>query len=543
MGVFAGTGRLVRLALRRDRILLPVSVLLLVLMTASGAPALANSLGSFEDQASYVTSAAPSIVGRIFQGTVQDISLGTIFMAETFVFASMLVALISMFIVTRHTRYNEETGAAELVGSTQVGRGSMLNAALIVAVGFNLVAAALMFSILATVEALDMKGSLMYSLSLAGIGIFFSGVAAVTSQLSDYRRGANGMAVGILVVFFAIRALGDALGDLSADAITVTASWISWLSPLGWGYQTLPYTQNRLFPLLMLIGGAVVLYGAAYLLLSHRDIGSSIFHAKSGDRRASASLLSRYGLTFKLHKNALFGWAAGYLIFGGMMAVVINDFRETFEQNELFNEFVSSGSTGGSFMDSAIAAMFPMIAAMLSAYAVTAAIRIQDEESSGRIEYLLGTALSRTKWLFTHVSLTIVGVFILLGLMGLAGGLGYSMVAEAGSTTSAVDIVLAALVNVPAMVLFFSVIMLVFSFGKMVKAFAWAFYAYIALIGSLVGIFSWPNWLSYASPFVHTPLYPTNDFDWFPMIIMSSLSVIVLFVTFLQFRHRDISLK
>ena len=54
---------------------------------------------------------------------------------------AVLAALMSALAVVRHTRQNEETGRAELVGAAVVGRYAGLAAALIVTVGANIVLA------------------------------------------------------------------------------------------------------------------------------------------------------------------------------------------------------------------------------------------------------------------------------------------------------------------------------------------------------------------------------------------------------------------
>lgn len=543
MDSFVGTRRLIRLALRRDRIVLPVTLVLAILMVVGSAPALIEAYSEYSEQLSYVVSSAPSVVGRVFQGTVQGVNLGSIMMAEVYISAAVILAIMSIFIITRHTRHNEETGAGELIGSTEVGRSAPLSAALIVAIGANVVAAIAIFAGLISFPELDAAGSAYMAVSLGAVGIFFAGVAAITAQLSDYRRGANGMAIGVLAALFLIRGFGDAMGDLAADGLSVTASWLTWLSPLGWGYQVLPYNGNRLFPILMIIGVTIIAIGISYFMMNRRDIGSSIFHTKPGPKNAKQSLLSARGLAIRLQKGGLIGWSAGFVVFGGMMAIVANDFQETFTENEMFQELLASTGASGSLVDTIIAAMFPLMAAMLSAYVISALSKMQDEESSGRIEYLLGTALGRLKWLFSHVGFTIFGIFVNLGLMGAAGGLGYVLATSGGETTF-MDIFLAALVSVPAMLLFMSCIVLVFSFvGRFVKTFAWTFYAYCALIGSLARIFTWPQWVTNFSPFVHTPAYPSNSLEWLPLYIMTGLSLVLLATAALFFSRRDISLK
>lgn len=543
MNALKGTARLLRLALRRDRITIPVTVLLAAAFVGGTAPALVSTYGGEKEILSYITSAVPSVVGRVFQGAVQGPTIGAVLIAETMLFGLIIIAIMSIFIVSRHTRYNEETGAGELIGSGIIGRSAPLTAALLTAILANIAAGALIFAILVSVPEFDTTGSAYLAVSLSAFGVLMASVSAVTAQLSDYRRGANLMAMSVLGVFFVIRALGDALGDIGADGLSVMTNWITWVSPMGWSYQVLPFADNRLFPILMLLGLAVILSAFAYFLMSKRDIGSSIFNSKPGPARAKTSLLSASGLAHRLQKSNLIAWTIGYATAGLLMAVVVNDFRSTFEDSDVFSDFVNSAG-GGNFLESIIAAMFPLLAAMLSGYVISAVTKMQDEESSGRIEYLLSTALGRVKWLFSHVGYILVGIFVTLGVMGIAGGVGYILVAENANELSGVDVFAAAIVNIPAMMLFMSVIVLVYtSVGRLVKSFAWAFYAYCALIGSIGGIFGWPAWTSFLSPFYHTPVYPTSDFDWLPLIIMGGLSIVVLAVSAKLFSVRDLSLK
>src|ERR1035438_649811 len=59
-------------------------------------------------------------------------------------FAALGAGLMSIFIVVRHTRADEETGRLELMGSAAVGRHAALAAAVLVSCGANVVLVALM---------------------------------------------------------------------------------------------------------------------------------------------------------------------------------------------------------------------------------------------------------------------------------------------------------------------------------------------------------------------------------------------------------------
>ncbi len=541
MRVFKGTARLIRLALRRDRVVLPLTIFLVVIMVAGSIPALYEAYPDTAAQTSYVASAATSSVGRIFSGTVQGANLGSIVMAELYFFTAIIVAIMSIFIISRHTRYNEEIGAGEMIGSSVTGRSAQLSAALALAVCANILVGLLLFATLAPAEGLSVDGAALFGASIALVGIFFASIGAITAQLSDYRRGANSLAISILAVSFLVRAFGDALGELSADGLSVTASWISWLSPLGWGYQVLPFSEQNYVALLLLFIGASALILLSYTLMKRRDIGSSIFQAKAGPNRAPSYLLSITGLGFRLQRSQLYAWLTAFILAGSMITVVANDYREAFEETELFQELLAPAS--GSFTDTVIASMFPLIAAMLSAYVVATMIKVSQEETSGRLEQLLASAKTRTAWLVSNSSLIAGGAVLCFVVMGFFGGISYYIAADTPETEF-MDIVISSGFNIPAMLLFLSILTLVFSVStKFFKSFAWFAYAFVALIGSFASIFSWPQWTQNLSPFSHTPLYPATDIDYGPLYVMLILAAILTVLSIVIFSRRDLQLK
>src|SRR5690606_21719148 len=155
-----------------------------------------------------------------------DDGFGSILSHQMIGFTAVLVGLMSVLIVTRHTRAEEETGRAELVRSTVVGRHAHLAAALAVAVLANLALAPLLAVGLAGLgmEDIDTGGSLVYGFAHAAAGLVFAAVAAVTVQFTAHTRGASGMALAVIGVAYVLRAAGD-----SGENDT-----LSWLSPIGW---------------------------------------------------------------------------------------------------------------------------------------------------------------------------------------------------------------------------------------------------------------------------------------------------------------------
>ncbi|MCA1671826.1 MAG: anibiotic ABC transporter, partial [Actinobacteria bacterium] len=244
MSAFTGTGALVRLALRRDRIQLPVWLLAL---TGVQALTVSSVLGLYTDEAQRTTLAiasARSPVSLVFNGIVSGTSVGATVMTQSFLIVAVAAALMSTLCVVRHTRQNEETGRAELIGSAVVGRHAGLTAALLVTVGANVVLALLTALVLIGNE-LPVTGSLVAGAGVAAVGVAFAAVAAITAQIAQTARAANGMAAATVGVAFLLRAVGDVSGEVTEGGTRNVSAWLSWLSPIGWGQQMRPYDDDN----------------------------------------------------------------------------------------------------------------------------------------------------------------------------------------------------------------------------------------------------------------------------------------------------------
>src|SRR5204863_9168442 len=115
---------------------------------------------------------------------------------------------LSILVVVRHTRAEEEAGRQELVGATVVGRRAPLTAALLVAAGTNLALG--LFTALGLIAAgLPADGSFAFGSAWAGVGLAFAAIAAVTAQLTSTARAATGFAAAILGAVYVLRAIGD----------------------------------------------------------------------------------------------------------------------------------------------------------------------------------------------------------------------------------------------------------------------------------------------------------------------------------------------
>lgn len=258
----AGTWQLIRLALRRDRFVLPLWIVVLSILPAGAANAYEQLYPSEAMRAPLTASIGQNPAISVLFGPAFDLSAPGGFTAWRMLGSlAVFTALMAIFTVTRHTRAEEDAGRHDLLASGVIGRYAPLTAAVLVAGGASAVIG-LVVTVSLIAYGLPVAGAIAFGKALAGVGWVFTGIAAVTAQLVPYARTSNALASGVLGVSFLLRGLGDA---------TPETGWLSWLSPVGWAQQLRPFAGERWWVLALPTLTTAVTIGLAFALLSRRD--------------------------------------------------------------------------------------------------------------------------------------------------------------------------------------------------------------------------------------------------------------------------------
>jgi ABC-2 type transport system permease protein len=270
---FTGTGELARLAFRRDLVMLPACAVGLAALLAITARDLKLLYPSASVRLAVAERAGANSALRLLLGRLDGTSIGAFLAARWSVWGAALAVLLTIFLVVRHTRADEEAGRFELVGSAAVGQQAPLTAALCPAVAANIVIAGLTCWWLPA-QKLPFAGSAALALSIAACGLVFGGVAAVGAQLAETARGARGIALGALGAAFVLRGVGDS-GPPSA-------SWLSWASPLGWVEETRAFGSagERWWVLALPVAALAVLLASAFALAALRDQSAALLPSR-----------------------------------------------------------------------------------------------------------------------------------------------------------------------------------------------------------------------------------------------------------------------
>ena len=523
---FVGTLGMLRLYLRRDRVVLPLWVLLL------SVPLGTVYIGSIEkvypDQAAraaFAASIMASPAQRALYGQVYGDNLGAVGIWKAGLF-HLLIAVAVILTVIRHTRADEETGRAELVDSTAIGRYASLTAALLLSFGASILTGAIGAAGLLTTPVAP-AGSLAFGAALAASGLVFTAVAGVAAQLSPSARFVRGFAFGVLAAAFTLRAVGDA-----------GSGTLSWFSPLGWSLLVRPYAGDRWWVLLLHLGTTVVLTALAYRLLARRDVGAGLIAERPGPARAAASLRGPLGLAWRLDRGALLLWTVGLCLYGLVIGSVVHGIGEEVGGSKAVRDIVVRMGGTSALEQAFVAAAFSMLAMVAAAFAISLTLRLHQEETSQRAETLVAGAVSRIRWMASHLGFALAGSAVAMLGAGLAAGLAYGVAADdiGGKVSTVVG---TAAAQLPAVWLLAAVTVALFGIAPRFTPVVWGvLVAFIALylIGSLLGF---PQLVD-LEPFAHTPRVGGDDFSAVPLVWLLVIDAALIALGLASFRRRDL---
>jgi len=524
---FAGTTRLVRFILRRDRVrdtVWIVGIALVVVIQAGSVKGLYPTQADLDQAA---RSMGGNAAFAAFQGPPRQIdTLGGQVAWQVAIYGGIALGLMSLFMVTRHTRADEESGRLELLRASVVGRDAPTVAVLGVMVAANLVVGLAVTVLLPATVDLPVSGSLALGAGMAGCGIVFGSIAAVTAQVSRSTHLASGLAGVAMGVAFLLRAAGDAGGGI-----------LTWLSPIGWVSMVQPYTGERWWVLALFLVTSVVLITVAFALTSHRDLGSGLLADRPGPARAHPALVRPAGLAWRLGRVVLVAWVAGLLVGGISYGSIGNDVKDVIGDSQATKDIIAPGT--GDIVDLFWVTTALMLSLIATGYALMATLRLRSEETAGRVEPLLATALDRRRWMGEHLLIAFGGSAVVLAAAGAGAGLAYGLaIGDAGQIPRLAAVVLT---YTPAVWVMVGLAAALFGLAPRAMVVVWGALAVFGFVGLFAQLLDLPQWLIDLSPFQHVPQVPATSFDIVPVLVLALVAVGLTAVGLAGFRRRDLT--
>jgi ABC-2 type transport system permease protein len=517
---YEGTWLVARAALRRDRLLVSIWVALLVLVVYASAAATGTLYESTADQVDAARSINDNPAVVALYGPILDVhSLGELAMTKVTVLYAVILALMFVVVVRRHTRSEEESGHAELLAGTAIGRDALLAAAMvegvILSVGVGALVAAADIA-----GGLPVAGSLGFGATWVGTGLVAVALTALCCQLAASSRTCFGIAGAALAALYLMRAAGD-----------VGAEWLSWLTPFGWNTRLSAWSEPRWWLLLLYVALASLLAVAAQALRARRDLGSGLFAARPGPAHGSPRLADVLALTWRVHQPALLGWTVGVLALGTVMGAIapgVGDLIDT----EAGRKLIESIGGTGALEDSLLAAVLSISAVVITCFGIAVVARGSADEHDGRTEQVLATATSRGRSLLAALLVALGGVAWLLLATGLATGIGLGR--DIGG------LVEAGLAQLPAVWLVVGLAALLYAVRSGWSVAAWGLLGLFLVLGQIGSLLELPGWVTGLSPYEHVPAMPVESFRAAPSLALTAIAAGCLVAAWWRYRSRDI---
>lgn len=526
MSDLLGTVPLVRLIVRRDRLRLLAWIAGLVLLVWTTAASTKSLYPTQESLDAVARTARDNPVALAFNGPDQALdTIGGQIAFQVGAFGLLMVGLMSVLLVGRATRGEEDSGRLEMVRSMPVGRHAPMTASLLVVIGANLVLAVLV-TVSLLLEDLPAHGSLVFGASFAAVGITFVGITAVTAQVSENPRVAAGSAGALLGAAYVVRAVGD-----------MTDGALSWFSPLGWAQKSRPYAGETWWPLLLCVVAGAGLIWLATVLAVRRDFGAGMIAPRPGPAEAAPGLASPLALAVRLHRGVVIWWGIAVLVLGLTYGSLTESIEDFLGDNPAMEEMIASLGQA-SLTDSYLATSLLITALLATGPSLQIVQRARTEETEERAEAMLATGISRWTWLGSHLLVALAAGALTLGLGGL--GLGVAYAAIGGGAGQIPRLVAASSAYVPAVWLLTAVAVALFGLVPRWTAAGWVALTGCLVIGFFGDLLDLPTWVLDLSPFQQTPAVPADPLLVLPLAVLIALTAGMIALGLTAFRSRDL---
>ena len=526
MNALAGTGGLIRLALRRDRLLTPLWVIIIGLLPITYVTTFAELYPTAAGRKGYADINA-GIGGLVaLYGDLHGSSLGEL-AAWRAGFTPVIIGVIAILMVIRHTRTEEESGRRELLGATVTGRHAGLAAALLTTGGAMAVMGALLAGSMAS-KGLPAAGSWAFGLEFAAIGWLFAAVGGLAAQLTSGAGSARGIALAVLGGSFLLRAVGDLSGG-----------GLSLASPIGWVQRLRPYDRDDFLALWPAVLLTVVLVVAAVMLSARRDVGAGLLPARLGPAEAAASLRSPLALAWRLHRGLLLGWTVAFVITGVLLGGIAKSMMDLLGENKDLRNIMARMGGQTALIDAYLSSMMGLLGLIAAAYAIQATLRLRTEEGALRAEPVLAAGVGRLRWAGSHLAFSLLGPAAVLLLAGLSIGLAHGLnTGEPGR--EALRSMGGALVQLPAVWVLAGVAVALVGILPRLAGASWGALTFCLLFGLVGAALQLDPWLLDISPFTHLPKLPGGEMTVAPLLWLTAIALGLVAAGLAGLRRRDI---
>ncbi|MFO7814625.1 MAG: hypothetical protein R6V14_02610 [Halanaerobiales bacterium] len=528
--LYHNTEKLISFIFKREKIRILVWIIIITGITILVASAYTELFTSQQEISTFAqTMRNPAMTAMVGPGYgLDDYTVGAMMAHQMLLFTAIAVGIMSIFLVVRHTRRDEESGRIEMVRSLPVGRLANLVSTIFVSLIINIFLALIvgLGLYILRIESIGLEGSLLYGAVLGVTGIFFTATTALFVQLSENTQRVIGYSFGFLGIAYLIRAVGD-----------VSSETLSWFSPLSWILRTQVYVNNYWGPLLITIGAAGIIMAAAFYLNSIRDLEAGLVPTKSGSKTASAFLKSSFGLAFRLQRTAIISWMVGLFILGLSYGSVLGDVDAFLESIDFYKE-VFIIAEGFSLAEQFLATLMSIISIISTIPALIFIFKLKREEFKNRTENIYARAVSRTRLMSSYLLISFISSLVMLSLAALGLWSAGAVVME--EPLSFKTVFNSALVYLPAIWVMIGLAISTIGYIPHRTILTWFYLGYSFFVVYLGDLIQVPNWMVRISPFGNIPQIPIEGINYSKILLLTAIAGGLIITGFIGYNRRDI---
>jgi ABC-2 type transport system permease protein len=324
---------------------------------------------------------------------------------------TLIGAIWSLLFITKMLRGQEENGRWELLlsGRTSAAKAT---AKTIMGAGGGLVVAYIFLTVILAVVgrgsklSLSLESCLFYGLAVMTGAAMGTSIGAVTSQLAATRRRAVLYGVVPIIVFFAVRSVGNVVDSLA---------WLKNLTPFGWIDKLHPFYHSQPVWLLPLVAFALLGCGLGVWLAVKRDMAESFIADSAGAKPRFGLLNSQLGFDFRLTRGVLSGWLFTSVALAALIAAIDKTVAQSLSgTSSLTNVFSKlTGNPYAQFEIAYLSAASYFVVIILMIMMTTGMGAAREEEASSRLDNFVSGTVSRRNWLGERLVLLIGGAIVI----------------------------------------------------------------------------------------------------------------------------------
>lgn len=479
----------------------------------------------------YETLKNPAMISMIGPTPVEqaaNYSIGAMYAHQMLLFSGLFAAIISILHILRHTRKAEEEGILEFIRAFQIGRQANALALMMEIIFIHLLLTLFITGLMISfqVDSVTWQGALLFGSAVGMAGLIGATLALITAQLMAHHASCVGLALGMIGFLYLSRGMTD-LSQLTLSAF----------NPLGWVYFTFPFTENNWY--FLLIGGLFVVFGTffAFFLKERRDLGSGYFPERSGRAYAKSSLLSVWGLLFRLNRGILLSWLLAFIVLGTAYGSIYGDMQTFVEGNEMMQQMFSQA--GFSLEESFTATIIVVMVCLVAILPIVIINKLFADETRSHFSQVFATKVSRTKLFITNVFLAVLASIV--GILCATGSLGLTAIyttKQEGMNLG--DFMIAGFHLFPVVLFFLSLATLALGWLPSLGKFVYIYLTYAFFLDYFSKMLNLPEALLKTSLLYWPPKLPIEAFDGLLFFSMTAISLILICLGWLGYNRRDL---